>query len=368
MMFTLAMGLMAAEPGPAPQSWVQGKVAYVKPDSCNCIKDLGAFGLGAGTWFAPRWGYELDFLTGHLDSRHTSASAKERELQGALLYGLNPTGTTWFPYLRVGLGAAQVGGPYSLGPGVTNRFAFHEGIGVQGFLGKHLMTSLEARALTIDTQVRRTEKQALLGVGLRWGAPAAGAVSPAPGVAALTAPAAVSAPPPPPTPVAVPAPPPPPPPAAVPAPPPPMAAPAPVPAPAEPLLIVLDDATLHFANGKALLSPEGMEAIRQVARSLKTYAGTYDLRVTGHTSSQGPRAFNLALSQKRAEAVAAVLVAEGLPASRIQSIGKGPDQPIADNGTPQGQARNRRVEIELSAQAVTIQHAQTGLQNGAVKH
>jgi hypothetical protein len=167
LMFMLAAGLAAADLG--PPAWVQVKAAAVKPDSCHCIKDLGEYGLGAGAWCSPRWGAELDFLAGRLHSRHTGASADQRQLLGSVLFGLNPGGARWFPYVRAGAGGARVAAPYSLAAGTTTRFAFLAGIGVQGLFGRHLLASAEARGLTIETQAERTEKQVLLGLGLRWG-------------------------------------------------------------------------------------------------------------------------------------------------------------------------------------------------------
>ena len=360
MMFLLASGLAAADPGPSQVSWVQGEVALVQPDTCDCIKNLAEFGVAVGTWYTPRWGAELDFLEGTLDSRHTSAKADEKQLNGSVLFGLNPAGTRWFPYLSAGLGGARVATPYSLAADATTRLSFHGGIGIQGFLGQHLFTSLEARAVTIETLVTRAEKQAVLGVGLIWGVPA---VAPSePGKPPLEGQPALSSPP-------LPAPPPPPPPAPAvepvvvplqppPAPvlPPPIPAAPPSPPPA--LTIVLDDATLHFANNMANLSPEGVEVIRKVGMELKGYSGTYRITVTGHTSSLGGRAHNQALSKRRADAVVRILAATGLGAERMSSVGMGPDQPIADNKTAAGQAKNRRVEIDLKADQVKIRHAE----------
>jgi outer membrane protein OmpA-like peptidoglycan-associated protein len=126
--------------------------------------------------------------------------------------------------------------------------------------------------------------------------------------------------------------------------------------------IVLDEAVLHFANGKTDLPPEGEEAIRKVAASLRRYQGEYSLMVTGYTSSVGPAAFNKALSKRRADAVARVLAEAGLPQAAIKTRGLGPEQPLADNKTKAGQARNRRVEIDVKASGpVTIQKRETAV-------
>jgi outer membrane protein OmpA-like peptidoglycan-associated protein len=104
---------------------------------------------------------------------------------------------------------------------------------------------------------------------------------------------------------------------------------------------------LHFANGKAYLHPDGKAAIQKVADGLKAYPGNYTLVISGHTSSVGGKAFNKTLSKLRADAVANVLVDSGIPASKITTVGMGPDQPVADNATKDGAAKNRRVEIDV---------------------
>ncbi|MBK7293883.1 MAG: OmpA family protein [Holophagaceae bacterium] len=110
---------------------------------------------------------------------------------------------------------------------------------------------------------------------------------------------------------------------------------------------MLDEAVLHFANGKAELGPDAKAAIQKVAVGLKAYQGDYALVVSGHTSSVGGKALNKSLSKLRADAVANVLIESGVAASRVSTVGMGPDKPIADNKTKEGQAKNRRVEIDV---------------------
>ena len=67
----------------------------------------------------------------------------------------------------------------------------------------------------------------------------------------------------------------------------------------------------------------------------------------GHTDSRGSDAYNQKLSQRRAEAVKKYLVGKGIEANRVYTEGKGEKQPVADNKTKEGKAKNRRVEIEV---------------------
>jgi len=71
------------------------------------------------------------------------------------------------------------------------------------------------------------------------------------------------------------------------------------------------------------------------------------VRIEGHTDNQGNAQTNLNLSQQRADALKTMLRAVGIPANQIQAVGLGGEQPVAPNSTPQGRARNRRVEVIL---------------------
>jgi OmpA-OmpF porin, OOP family len=346
---TLLLALVAAVSLGAQekQSWVQGKAGFIKQDGCDCIKDTIGYGLGVGHWFSNRWGGEIDLLADKLKANKVPVpDANEKHALASALFNLNPGGEKWFPYLRAGLGASQVDAPYSLKANdSTTRLNYHGGVGVQRFFSEHGIFSAEARAVSIQTKTRRTEYQGLLGLGYRWGGEKA---------AMPTPPAPVPLPPPPaPVPEPMPAPPPPPP-APAPEPPPPPPAPAPAPAPA-PSKIVLDEAVLHFANNQAVLGADANAAIAKVADSLKSYQGDYTLVVSGHTSSLGGRAYNKALSKKRADAVAKILIDSGIPAAKVSTVGVGPDKPIAENKTKEGQSKNRRVEIDVKPTDPNVQ-------------
>jgi len=147
-----------------------------------------------------------------------------------------------------------------------------------------------------------------------------------------------------------PAPPPPPPPAPVVAPPPPPApAPPPPPPPPAPKPVsekVTMAADAHFDFDKSVLKPEGKARLDDLVGKLKAVNLEVVIAI-GHTDSIGSDAYNRKLSMRRADAVKAYMVSKGIEANRIYTEGKGESQPIADNKTKEGRAKNRRVEIEV---------------------
>ena len=101
---------------------------------------------------------------------------------------------------------------------------------------------------------------------------------------------------------------------------------------------------LSFDTGRAQVKPDMAPILSKFAQGLD---GTMRVRVVGHTDSQGSDALNNPLSRDRAEAVRDYLVTQGVTASRIEVEGRGEQQPLADNATAEGRAKNRRVEIFL---------------------
>lgn len=111
------------------------------------------------------------------------------------------------------------------------------------------------------------------------------------------------------------------------------------------MVITLNGSVL-FRTDEATLMPGAETRLDQVADAL---AGSTDRNVVveGYTDSQGADAYNIDLSQRRANAVRDYLVRRGYPADRVQARGLGKTRPIADNATAEGRANNRRVEIVL---------------------
>lgn len=114
-------------------------------------------------------------------------------------------------------------------------------------------------------------------------------------------------------------------------------------------LVVRMPQDILFAIDSANVQPALRSDLRVLANSLNRYAGS-TVVVFGHTDNTGSAAHNLDLSKGRAQSVANILVSNGVVAERVRSRGKGEEQPIASNLTPEGRAQNRRVEIIIRPQ------------------
>jgi outer membrane protein OmpA-like peptidoglycan-associated protein len=92
-----------------------------------------------------------------------------------------------------------------------------------------------------------------------------------------------------------------------------------------------------------------------VARVIASHPAIEMVEVRGHTDDRGSDAFNLKLSEKRAEAVVAYLVAQGVPAARLRAAGRGEAEPVYDNDTRAGRSANRRVEFVIAPVPEAVQ-------------
>ncbi len=111
-------------------------------------------------------------------------------------------------------------------------------------------------------------------------------------------------------------------------------------------------ADISFASGRADIQPRLRPILDQFASDLHRQTNT-DVKVIGHTDSVGSDDYNQTLSVQRAQSVKDYLSARGVNASQITVAGRGEREPIADNSSETGRARNRRVEIFLGERANT---------------
>jgi OOP family OmpA-OmpF porin len=336
----LISGTLVASDDQGDFRWMQVQGGVTDHRTNNPDARQPALGFGVGTWVNGHLGLEATGLFTHVNYGLGSS----KEFHGAASMLINPfhTPATFRPFLHLGLGGTTMGAPISGTGSNTTRLSGYLGLGFQALLGDQMFFSLEGRLVEIQSQTSRKEGQALAGIGLRWG-------NHPPVVAAYVPP-----PPPPPVEVLV----------ETPAPPPQIVivqAPAPppevvyLPAPVVPRKVILDEATLHFANGKAILSSEGRDAVNKVASELKEIKAPYQVLVTGHTSRVGTAAFNLKLSKQRAAAVAMVLVEAGIPAADIHSEGLSYSQPRVKELTKADQSVNRRVEIDIKTRSENVE-------------
>lgn len=130
----------------------------------------------------------------------------------------------------------------------------------------------------------------------------------------------------------------------------PVAAPKPAPAPVAPPQPTTEKVTFaadaFFDFNKSTLKPEGKAKLDDLVSKMGGIALEVIIAV-GHTDSVGGDAYNQKLSVARSEAVKSYLVSKGVEKNRVYTEGKGKKQPVADNKTAEGRAKNRRVEIEV---------------------
>jgi len=128
----------------------------------------------------------------------------------------------------------------------------------------------------------------------------------------------------------------------------------------EGIAVTFASGILYPFNSTEIL-PAGKENLQSLANSLEKYPNS-DVLIVGHTDSVGTDAYNLDLSQRRAQAASAYLQSLGVPASRLHAVGKGESEPIQPNDTDAGRALNRRVEIAIYASEAYRNQVKSGSQ------
>jgi len=103
---------------------------------------------------------------------------------------------------------------------------------------------------------------------------------------------------------------------------------------------------ITFSSGRALINASFYRVLDSISSVLSEFQNTA-VTVSGYTDASGAVNTNQVLSQKRAESVKTYFTGRGIAAGRIQAVGYGAQNPVSDNNTDQGRARNRRVEIAL---------------------
>lgn len=336
-------GVPSAMAGAEVGSWyVAPQAVYVDPDK-NYLADESIGGsLAIGKVLSQNWDGELAYV----DSRHDVAGGGNKlKLTGAAL-NFNRVfmrDNAVSPFIGFGLNSIS---SRKNGTGATNRdFGAAIKAGVLADI-----TSNGALQLTAEIGKRSDDftehlEDVFGGLGLRFnfGAPQKVAAAPAPAPVAAPAPAPAAAPPPPPAPPA--------------APPPPPAdddkdgvSNAADRCPRTPAGDKVDSVgcglnlalEVQFETNSATIKPDStgeLDAFVQFMKDVPSVKG----ELQGHTDSVGKDAYNLNLSQRRAESVKAYIVAKGVDASRIEAKGYGETKPVADNATVEGKAANRRV-------------------------
>jgi len=317
-----ALATATATAGEFDGGWLGAKVGSNRSSVTGFdTKNATTYGLEAGyNW--NMGGYLLG-VDGFVDSSNKASHNPAPYTYGSSAYGLDMKlgidGGSWLPYAKVGYAridgtgdaGAIGGGDVHLGLGVEYKFAPNWSLA-----GEYANSSAKTGGLKLNNN------NLTLGLNYYFGKPAAPA---APAVAEAPKPAPVAAP-----------------------------APAPV---KETWKTLLEDKPVqiegaNFDTNSAQLRKTAAPKLDDVVSFAAKYPDA-KLVVSGHTDNRGSKAYNQKLSERRAAAVKAYLVKKGVAAERISTQGYGLDQPVADNKTAEGRAKNRRVEIRSTMKVET---------------
>lgn len=118
-------------------------------------------------------------------------------------------------------------------------------------------------------------------------------------------------------------------------------------------LVITVPAEVMFRTGSAKLIPRAKAKLDELAAALENLGPDQEFVIEGHTDSRGGAAYNQRLSKRRANAVRAYLISQGVDSDRVVARGHGENEPIASNAEAEGRAENRRVEVVVSPSAVS---------------
>lgn len=104
---------------------------------------------------------------------------------------------------------------------------------------------------------------------------------------------------------------------------------------------------IFFKNGSEELLEDYTTEIIAISKIIKSTANDFSFEISGHTDSVGSKDLNLKLSQKRAEKIKELLIAQGCKSSRLMAKGYGETRPLVSNSTKRGRQQNRRIEISM---------------------
>lgn len=107
---------------------------------------------------------------------------------------------------------------------------------------------------------------------------------------------------------------------------------------------IVRGSAIRFGVNSSVINPNSYDVLAKVT-SVANRCGNTVIRIEGHTDSDGSDAYNLELSKRRARAVIAYLVGQGVPKNRLDAKGFGEKKPVASNNSGQGKALNRRIEF-----------------------
>ncbi|AKK73441.1 membrane protein [Chryseobacterium sp. P1-3] len=123
--------------------------------------------------------------------------------------------------------------------------------------------------------------------------------------------------------------------------------------------VTMNESIVNFAFDSSNLTSVAQGNLDKLAKVLSDNPDT-NINIYGHTDSVGKDAYNMALSQRRADAVKSYLVGKGIAGSRMFTKGEGENMPVASNDTDEGRAKNRRVEFAITANEKMINDAKQG--------